>query len=138
MRNEGICLYCGNPWIYYRSQSCGKFCSLLCSSDYKVEQRLRKNTSFDRAIRNWCYRHLEQKCFVCGLGTEWNKKPLRLQVDHKDGDVHNNERENFRMICPNCHTQTDNWGVRNASEEGRKRMVEGVAKLRALKCGGIV
>jgi ribosomal protein L44E len=34
----------------------------------------------------------------------------------------------LRYLCPNCHTQTDTWGVKNVSEEGRKRMNEGARK----------
>jgi hypothetical protein len=48
-------------------------------------------------------------CCECGIST-WNGKPLRLQVDHIDGQYWNNTRENLRFICPNCHTQTDTWG----------------------------
>lgn len=54
--------------------------------------------------------HLEEKCDECGLGPEWNEKFLPLQVDHKDGNNINNELSNLRLVCPNCHSQTDNWG----------------------------
>lgn len=49
---------------------------------------------------------LENKCSHCNLLPEWNKKPLSLQLDHIDGDNSNNERENLRLLCPNCHSQT--------------------------------
>ena len=39
--------------------------------------------------------------------------PLRLEVDHIDGDYHNNLAENLRFLCPNCHTQTDNFSGRS-------------------------
>lgn len=39
----------------------------------------------------------------------WNGKPLVLQVDHIDGDHTNNLIENLRLVCPNCHTQTDTY-----------------------------
>jgi hypothetical protein len=49
----------------------------------------------------------------CGLGVEWNGKKLVLQVDHIDGDPLNNRIENLRFLCPNCHSQTDNFGAKN-------------------------
>lgn len=33
-------------------------------------------------------------------------KALVLHVDHVDGDAWNNEAENLRFLCPNCHSQT--------------------------------
>lgn len=47
-------------------------------------------------------------CEVCGI-SEWNGKPLTMQLHHKDGDTHNNCIENLIMLCPNCHSQTENY-----------------------------
>ena len=62
-------------------------------------------------------------CNECGI-SEYNSKPIRLQIDHIDGNNKNDTIENYRYLCPNCHTQTDTWGVKNVSEEGKKRMTE--------------
>lgn len=53
------------------------------------------------------------QCGECSIGPEWNGKPLTLQVDHCNGDVTDNRIDNLRFLCPNCHTQTSNWGTRN-------------------------
>lgn len=45
------------------------------------------------------------ECEECGLQQEWNGLPLTLEIDHKDGDWTNNEAENLRFLCPNCHSQ---------------------------------
>ncbi|MFD6426284.1 HNH endonuclease [Streptomyces sp. NPDC060198] len=55
-----------------------------------------------------------ESCAVCGTGTEWNGKPLRLQVDHKSGEWWDNRPDNLRLVCPNCHAATDTY-------RGRKR-----------------
>lgn len=54
-------------------------------------------------------------CLICGI-SEWNGKPITLELDHIDGNSSNNVRENVRLLCPNCHSQTDNWRGRNINK----------------------
>ena len=56
---------------------------------------------------------LEDKCNKCGIGNEWNGKPLTLQLEHINGIHSDNRIENLIILCPNCHTQTPTWGRKN-------------------------
>ena len=53
------------------------------------------------------------KCEVCETDSVWNNKPLNMELDHIDGDRTNHRLENLRMICPNCHSQTETYRSRN-------------------------
>jgi Zn finger protein HypA/HybF involved in hydrogenase expression len=57
---------------------------------------------------------LENRCSQCGL-REWCGEPLVVQIDHINGIREDYRLENLRMLCPNCHSQTQNYGRRNAS-----------------------
>lgn len=48
-------------------------------------------------------------CEVCGLIPKWNDKPLVMQLDHINGVRSDNRLENLRIVCPNCHSQTDTF-----------------------------
>jgi len=50
-----------------------------------------------------------EQCVECGCGPEWRGKPLRLVIDHENGDWMDNRQENLRFLCPNCHAQTATW-----------------------------
>lgn len=61
----------------------------------------------------------EYKCECCGIN-EWNGKRITLQLHHKNGNHKDNSLENLEILCPNCHTQTDNYGSKNTSEKRNK------------------
>lgn len=49
-----------------------------------------------------------RKCENCGAIT-WLGKPINLEVHHIDGVRTNNSLENLQLLCPNCHSYTDNF-----------------------------
>lgn len=48
---------------------------------------------------------VEYRCRRCGLGPEWNGRPLTLDINHIDGNWLNNLLANLEFVCPNCHRQ---------------------------------
>ena len=52
------------------------------------------------------------KCECC-KNFQWLDLPINLELHHKDGDKSNNELTNLQLLCPNCHSYTDNYGSRN-------------------------
>lgn len=45
----------------------------------------------------------------CSIAGTWLDRPLVLHINHKNGDWLDNRPENVEFLCPNCHSQTDNW-----------------------------
>lgn len=58
----------------------------------------------------------ENKCEICGI-TEWQGKPIICELHHISGDSTDNRLENLQILCPNCHSQTDNFRSRNRSKK---------------------
>lgn len=58
-------------------------------------------------------------CSSCGIGENWNGAVLKFQLDHISGDRTDNSRDNLRLLCPNCHSQTPTYnrpkGITNAA-----------------------
>jgi 5-methylcytosine-specific restriction endonuclease McrA len=48
-------------------------------------------------------------CASCGNTGEWLRRRITLQIDHINGDWHDNRLENLRYLCPNCHALTETW-----------------------------
>ena len=54
----------------------------------------------------------ENKCEKCGL-SEWQGESLVCELHHINGDSTDNRIENLIILCPNCHSQTENFRSRN-------------------------
>jgi hypothetical protein len=64
--------------------------------------------------------YLTNCCSECGI-SEWCGKPLVIQIDHLNGVKDDWRIENLRMLCPNCHSQTDTFGGRNLKRAATAR-----------------
>ena len=59
---------------------------------------------------------IKYQCDVC-LITDWNGKDISLELDHIDGNSSNHNLNNLRLLCPNCHSQTDTFRSKNKSKK---------------------
>lgn len=53
-------------------------------------------------------------CSCCNLA-KWLDKSIPLELHHKDGNNKNNCLSNLELLCPNCHSQTENFRGKNKS-----------------------
>ena len=60
---------------------------------------------------------LENRCDLCGI-TAWRGRPLSIQIDHINGVRDDHRLENLRMLCPNCHSQTETFAAKNRKSTG--------------------
>lgn len=85
------------------------------SRAYPLAERLQPGTPSPTSyLRRRLLREgvLEERCALCRIGPTWNEKPLTLQLDHINGDRTDNQLENLRLLCPNCHSQTPTFAGR--------------------------
>ncbi|MDX1993356.1 MAG: DUF2116 family Zn-ribbon domain-containing protein [bacterium] len=108
---------CGNP-----KELANKYCKEC--SDRQVYHRIYKleDATLDSQRRRILVEEIGHRCEVCGL-SEWMGKPIPIELDHINGDSDNNSRENLRLICPNCHAQTDTYKGANAGKGSRRQVI---------------
>jgi hypothetical protein len=60
---------------------------------------------------------LHNRCDWCGLSS-WRGRTISIQIDHVNGIRDDHRLENLRMLCPNCHSQTDTFAAKNIKSNG--------------------
>lgn len=129
---EGKCLNCDCKFEYHACQSNGKYCSNKCQGEHQIKKRFVLGSLWNKRMGTYLKEIRGNKCEECDI-TEWNDKPLTFQVDHTNGNRRDNRYKNLKILCPNCHSQSPTWGVKNASDEGKIKMIEGAKKGNLIK-----
>lgn len=86
--------------------------SLGKKNTYSLDDVLVENSNYDnKSLKNRLVSEglMKNKCFTCGNDGEWNGEKLVLQIDHINGVNNDNRLENLRLLCPNCHSQTETF-----------------------------
>lgn len=119
------CLYCNAEKNKMHCEvSKNKFCTPSCRGKFQQITNKFKwlNNETDIIERSTLRKYIAEergyRCDICEI-SEWCNKSITLQVDHIDGDAGNHKPNNVRLLCPNCHSQQNNWGARNKGS-GRK------------------
>lgn len=77
----------------------------------------------DAATRKRVRSFFKNKCCLCNI-SEWRGMSIGLQVDHIDGNNKNNNMENLRLLCPNCHSQTDTYTFKKHQSQFVNKLTE--------------
>lgn len=96
------------------------------------------STATQSTLRRWFTKgeYVPYKCDYCGI-SEWQGKELVLQLDHINGDNHDNRLENLHWLCPNCHSQTDTFCGKHQKKNHAtgKGIVKELPKNYCIDCG---
>lgn len=119
-RTVKYCLNCGKE-----IPNINKYCDNSCKSAFEQKQYIErwkngsesggiKGFQVSMYVRNYLFDKHNNQCEICKWG-EINKisNSIPLEIHHIDGDVLNNKEENLQLLCPNCHSLTENYGALN-------------------------
>lgn len=123
-----LCRNCNNEHLVQNRFSCtSQYCSIKCQHEYSRKEKIRlwleEDAKLDhRRIKEYLIDKNGNKCYTCDI-TEWNNKPIVMDLEHIDGNSQNNHISNLALICPNCHSQTTTYKNRNKGNGRHSRRV---------------
>lgn len=94
---------------HYEKRNCNRSDQEIFSYGAKIKISSLKKEYISRVL------HGEAKCEICGI-KDWNGKPLVFQIHHVDGNHRNHVVDNLQLLCPNCHSQTENFSNKKRRE----------------------
>ena len=119
--SQNYCLNCG---VKVRN----KYCSTTCQNEYRQNEIIKKIENGDQTLN---HRHYKKylinkygfKCMECG----WDKinsfsNKCTVEMEHIDGNSENQNLDNLKLLCPNCHSLTPTYKFLNVGKGRFKRM----------------
>jgi hypothetical protein len=89
---------------------------------FKTEDLLKEDIIYNSnllRLRLLKENYKEYKCEQCN-NTHWNGKLIPLELEHCNGNNSDNRLENLKLLCPNCHAQTDFYRGKNKKSHRNK------------------
>lgn len=135
---KGVCKNCGNPMIMYTPNRL--FCCRECYNQYRESRHIERwkegkvpgtvGYNCSSPVRKYLFKKHGNSCQICGWGeTNPFTGRIPLQVHHINGDSLDNNEENLMLLCPNCHSLTENFGSRNKNSPRGKSIYYGKNKV---------
>lgn len=80
----------------------------MTDEEFFVDGCKRSGKSIIKRLIYGGYKQYKCENPCCGI-TDWCERPITLQIHHINGNHDDNRLDNLQILCPNCHSQTDNY-----------------------------
>lgn len=105
------CLQCDKQAIPKSPQQ--RFCSNRCQHLYRMFEAVKNNTASHKTMRRYLVHLYGEICLDPECVWDFSKRPIHVELEHRDGNYRNNTIDNCTLLCPNCHSLTPTYKAKN-------------------------
>jgi predicted nucleic acid-binding Zn ribbon protein len=118
---DRFCVNCGKPLDSNHKKYCSKGCQIEVEQTQYIqrwkeglESGSKGASGVSTIVRRYLMTLYDNKCQLCGWGQiNQYTNSIPLAIHHINGDCTDNSFDNLQLLCPNCHSLTDNFGSLN-------------------------
>lgn len=88
--------------------------------EYLHSSCVKSHTAKLKLLADGIKQHQCENCFE----TKWLGNPIPLELDHIDGNHQNNNIDNIRLLCPNCHAIMPTNSGKNKAIKNKARIAQ--------------
>lgn len=118
------CEHCGTIKISGKGSK-NRFCNSSCQQAFLWTQRkavVEAGTATSGQVKRYLIEQYGEVCLDPLCAWDFSKRPIRVELEHKDGNAQNNSLENCTLLCPNCHSTTSTYKAKNKGNGRMKRL----------------
>lgn len=117
------CIVCQKEYKSKNSKSI--YCSIECNLAHKKEQRLKdfQDGKCSSVVSKKILLEIHGNvCLDPLCAWDFSKRNVNVELEHIDGNSHNNNPDNLTLLCPSCHSLTPTYKARNKGNGRAKRL----------------
>jgi hypothetical protein len=104
------------------------YCSNKCQHLFRRRQQIEHGSASSRTMKLHLIEIYGERCLNPQCAWNFDQLPVRVELEHIDGNPDNNNLYNTTLLCPNCHSLTPTYKNRNKGNGRayrRQRYAEG-------------
>lgn len=92
------------------------YCNNKCQKAFEKQltfEKVEKGEANSRHVKIYLIEKHGEICMDPECAWDFSKRPIKVELEHIDGNSENNNLSNCKLLCPNCHSMTSTYKSKN-------------------------